>query len=77
MERLYAMAKKQSPVVVCFAAVQKLVEQRQKPPEMLYLTWMGMAAKIQQKNRIVDEQCVNLWKRLAVKYSVNRVLPIS
>ena len=62
MERLYEMAKKQSLVDVCFAAVQKLVEQRQEPPEMLYLTWMGMAAKIQQKNRTVDEQCVNLRK---------------
>ena len=27
---------------------------------------MGMAAKIQQKNRTMDEQCVNLRKRLAV-----------
>ena len=76
-KRLYEMAKKQSLVGVCFATVQKLGEQRQEPPEMLYLTWMGMAAKIQQKNRTVDEQCVNLRKRLAGKYSVNRVLPIS
>ena len=43
---LYAMAKKQSLVGVCFAGVQRLQQQRQEPPEMLYLTWMGMAAKI-------------------------------
>lgn len=47
---LYAVAKKQSLVGVCFASVQRLQTQRQEPPEMQYLTWMGMAAKIQQKN---------------------------
>lgn len=62
---LYAMAKKQSLVGVCFAGVQKLVEQRQEPPEMLYLTWMGMAAKIQQRNETVNRQCVKLQARLS------------
>ena len=38
---LYAMAKKQSLVGVCFAGVQRLQTQRQEPYEMLYLTWMG------------------------------------
>ena len=61
---LYAMAKKQSLVGVCFAGVQKLVEQQQEPPEMQYLTWMGMAAKIQQRNEVVNRQCVDLQKRL-------------
>lgn len=46
------MAKKQSLVGVCFAAVQRLPEV-ERPPEMLYLTWMGMAAKIQQRNEVV------------------------
>ena len=61
---LYAIAKKQSLVGVCFAGVQKLVEQQQTPEEMLYLTWMGMAAKIQQKNEVVNRQCVTLGKML-------------
>lgn len=61
---LYAMAKKQSLVGVCFAGVQKLVEQQQEPPEMQYLTWMGMAAKIQQRNETVNRQCVELQRRL-------------
>ena len=63
--KLYAMAKKQSLVGVCFAGVHKLVEQQQEPPEMQYLTWMGMAAKIQQRNEVVNRQCVELQKRLA------------
>lgn len=51
---LYNMAKKQSLVGICFAGVQRLVDSEKEDycgmPEMLYLTWMGMAAKIQQKN---------------------------
>lgn len=73
---LYDMAKKQSLVGVCFAAVQRLsgIEDsiNHKPytinlPEVLYLTWMGMAAKIQQRNQVVDEQCVDLQKRLSAE----------
>lgn len=69
---LYAMAKKQSLVGVCFAGVQKLKEQQQAPTstgsaqaEMLYLTWMGMAAKIQQRNEVVNRQCVELQAKLS------------
>lgn len=46
---LYAIAKKQGLLGVTFAGVQKFQLQRQEPPEMTYLTWMGTAAKIQQK----------------------------
>lgn len=62
---LYAIAKKQSLVGVCFAGVQRLVSQHQNPPEMLYLKWMGMAAKIQQKNEVVNRQCAELTERFA------------
>ena len=61
---LYNMAKKQSLVGVCFAGVQRLQTQQQEPPEMLYLTWMGMAAKIQQRNEIVNRQCVEVQKMI-------------
>lgn len=64
-QELYATAKKQSLVGVCFAGVQKLPLQRQEPPEMLYLTWMGMAAKIQQRNEVVNRRCVELQEKLA------------
>lgn len=68
---LYNMAQKQSLVGVCFAALQKLGADADEGfarigmSEMLYLTWMGMAAKIQQKNQTVDKQCVALQKRLS------------
>ena len=64
---LYDMAKKQSLVGVCFAGVQKLVPKHQEPEEMLYLTWMGMAAKIQQRNEVVNLQCVEVQRMIADK----------
>lgn len=72
---LYDMAKKQSLVGVCFAALQRLGADADDPStcsgqedtfarigmsEMLYLTWMGMTAKIQQKNETVNAQCVEV-----------------
>ena len=63
-KQLYDMAKKQSLVGICFAAVQRLPEEM-RPPEMLYITWMGMAAKIQQRNEVVNRQCVKLQAKLA------------
>ena len=71
---LYDMAKKQSPVGVCFAGLLRLssIEDfiTHKPytinlPEVLYLTWMGMAAKIQQRNEVVNQQCVELQAKLS------------
>ena len=62
---LYSFAKKQSLVGVCFAGVQKLVAQQQEPPEMLYLTWMGMAAKIQQRNEVVNNYCLEICNRFS------------
>lgn len=61
---LYSLAKKQSLVGVCFAGVQKLQKQRQSPPEMLYLKWMGMAAKIQQRNEVLNRQSREIFERI-------------
>ena len=66
---LYAMAKKQSLVGVCFAGVQKLVDSENAyyfgMNELQYLTWMGMAAKIQQRNEVVNRQCAELQAKLS------------
>lgn len=66
---LYDMAKKQSLVGICFSALQMLTKisgpQTQNLDEMLYLRWMGMAAKIQQRNEVMNRQCVELQKRLS------------
>lgn len=63
---LYHIAQKQSLIGVCFAALQRLGADAEEGfsrigmSEMLYLTWMGLAAKIQQKNEIVNHQCTKL-----------------
>lgn len=62
---LYAMAKKQSLVGICFAGVQRLQMQQQCPPEQLYLQWMGMAAKIQQRNDVLNRRCAELQAKLS------------
>lgn len=59
-ESLYAMSKKQSLIGVCFAGIQRLGADADSGfsnlgmSEMQYLTWMGMAAKIQQKNELMN-----------------------
>lgn len=65
--QLYELAKKQSLVGICFAGVQRLQGQKQSPPEMLYLQWMGMAAKIQQRNEVLNRQCAELVESLKLK----------
>lgn len=41
-----------------------ILQTRWNLPEMLYLTWMGMAAKVQQRNEVVNRQCVELCSML-------------
>lgn len=68
---LYDIAKKHSLLGVCFAALQRLGADtdygfdRIGISEMLYLTWMGMAAKIQQRNEVVTKQCAEVQRRLS------------
>lgn len=58
---LYDMAQKQSLIGVCFAALQRLGADSDEGfarigmSEILYLTWVGMAATIQQKNEVVNK----------------------
>lgn len=62
---LYDIAKKQSIVGVCFAGVQRLgaggtetsetLQTSWNLPEILYLQWMGLAAKIQQRNEVMNK----------------------
>lgn len=68
---LYDMARKQSLVGVCFAALQRLGADSDEGyinigmSEDLYFDWMGTAAQINMKNEIVNKQCVQLQKRLS------------
>lgn len=64
---LYYISQKHALVGVTFYGVQRLQKQQQCPPEELYLKWMGMAAKIQQWNGRVNQQCVDLQRQLSVE----------
>lgn len=67
--QLYQMAKKQSLIGICFAGVQRLNSLSpsllSQLPEVVYLRWMGMAAKIQQRNEVVTNQCKSLLEKMA------------
>lgn len=77
---LYKMAEKQSLVGVCFAGLQRLGADADEGfarigiSEMLYLTWMGMAVKIQQKNELMNMRCIELQEKLSVDRYVSCVL---
>lgn len=70
-DALYGMAVKQSLVGICYAGVQQLSDADREDycgmNEMQYLTWMGMAATIQQRNEAVNRQCVELQQMLSEK----------
>lgn len=66
---LYAMAKKQSLVGICFAGVKRLCDSETEDycgmSERLYFRWIGMAAKIKKRNYLVNWRCVELQDGLA------------
>lgn len=77
-QELFALAKKQSVVGICFIAIQKLGADpstgsgqvldegfaRIGRSEDTYFTWVGVAAKINVQNEIVNQQCVKVQKEL-------------
>lgn len=67
---LYMMAEKQSLIGICFLGMQKLANDADDDldkigiSEDLYLNWMSMTDQISVKNETVNQQCVELQKRL-------------
>ena len=62
---LYALAEKQALIGVCFAGVQRLQKLGYNIPTDLYMKWLGMAAKIQQRNELMNRKCVEAQQLLA------------
>ena len=69
-EGLFELAVKQSLVGVCFSGLHNLGADSDDGftkiglSEDLFFNWMGMAAQINMRNDVVNEQCVDLQKRL-------------
>ena len=70
-EKLLDMAEKQSMIGICFVGLINLGANSDDGftkigmSEDLYLDWMGTAAQINMMNELVNQQCVELQKRLA------------
>ena len=62
---LYALAEKQALIGICFCGVQRLQMLGCNIPTDLYMKWLGMAAKIQQRNELMNRRCVEVQRMLA------------
>lgn len=69
--KLYGIACKQCLAGVCFAGIQRLGADAEDGfenigmSEVQYFSWICMAADIQQRNELVNRQCVRLQERFA------------
>ena len=76
--QLYDMAKKQSLVGICFNSLQQLYihhpEQTINLPKSLKMQWLGIAAKIQQRNMYMNGCCLELQTKLAEAGFRNSIL---
>ena len=63
-EMLYHMAENQAVLGVCFAGVKRLQEFDNSVPMSLYMQWLAMAAKIQQRNGDMDQKTAEVWALL-------------
>ena len=59
---LFSLAKSHALIGICFSGIQKLVSQHQVSdlPISLKMQWLGITAKIQQQNKLMNERCVEL-----------------
>lgn len=74
-ECLFLLAQKQALIGVCFYGIQKLPkEQTANLPLPLKVRWVGMAAKIQQRNEYMNERCVELQAKLLAAGFRNSIL---
>lgn len=75
---LYGLAQKQSLVGICFNGLQQLYEnnpeQTANLPLPLKMQWVGMAAKIQQRNEYMNERNVELQAKLLAAGFRNSIL---
>lgn len=63
-EMLYRMAESQAVLGVCFAGVKRLQEAKKEMPTPLFMQWLAIAAKIQQRNEDMDRRTAEVWTLL-------------
>ena len=63
-ETLYRMAESQAILGICFVGVKRTKETQTGMPGHLFLQWLAMAAKIQQRNEDMDKKTAEVWALL-------------
>ena len=63
---IFALARMQTLVGVCFYGTQKIKGQGQavNMPESLKMQWLAMASQIQRQNEVLNKRCAELSRRL-------------
>lgn len=60
-ELLYRMAERQSVLAICFKVVKEVAD---SVPQPLYMKWLAMAAKIQQRNEEMNRKCTEVYEAI-------------
>lgn len=60
-EQLYLMAERQTVLGICFKAVKAM---EVSVPQPLYIRWLAMAAKIQQRNEEMNRKCTEVYEAI-------------
>lgn len=60
-EQLYFMAERQTVLGVCFKAVKEMAD---SVPQPVYMRWLAMAAKIQQRNEEMNSKCAEVYEAI-------------
>ena len=63
-KRLFRLAENQTLLGICFAGVKRLQEAQKEMPAPLFMQWLGIAAKIQQRNEEMDKKSAEVWTLL-------------
>ena len=63
-EELFRLAESQALWGICFAGVKRLQEAQKGMPASLFMQWLGIAAKIQQRNEDMDKKSAEVWTLL-------------
>lgn len=61
---LYRVAESQAILGICFAGVKRLQETEHCMPVPLFMQWLAIAAKIQQRNGDMDQKTAEVWTLL-------------
>lgn len=55
------MAERQTVLGVCFKAVKEMAD---SVPLPVYMRWLAMAAKIQQRNEVMNRKCAEVYEAI-------------